>query len=67
MPLDISGFFDIDPNTYADKGVVVYEFKDELLDEFVSEFLLPFRQAYIPDEDLDAGVREGVWMDKAEG
>ena len=67
MPLDISRFFNIDTTTYAGKGVVVYGFKDELLDEFVSEFLLPFRQAYISNEDLDAGVKEGVWMDKAEG
>ena len=60
MPLDISRLFNIDPNTYADKGVVVYGFKDELLDEFVSVFLLPFRQAHISNEDLDAGVREGL-------
>lgn len=54
MPLDISRFFKIDTITYADKGIVVYGFKDGLLDEFVSEFLLPFRQAYISNEDLDA-------------
>jgi hypothetical protein len=47
MPLDISRFFTIDDTIYADKGVVVYGFKDELLDEFVTEFLLPFREAYI--------------------
>ena len=46
MPLDISRFFEIDVDTYADKGIVVYGFKDGLLDEFVSEFLLPFRDAY---------------------
>lgn len=67
MPLDISRFFDIDVDTYADKGVVVYGFKDELLDEFVTEFLLPFRRAYISDEELDAGVLEKVWIDKKEG
>ena len=67
MPLDISKYFDIDTATYADKGVVVYGFKDELLDEFVTEFLLPFRRAYISDEELDAGVIEEVWVDKKEG
>lgn len=61
--LDISRFFTIDDTTYAAKGVVVYGFKDELLDEFVSEFLLSFRQAYISDEEL----KEGVWADEAEG
>lgn len=67
MPLDISRFFDIDTDTYANKGVVVYGFKDELLDEFVTEFLLPFRRAYISDEELYAGVIEKVWVDKKEG
>lgn len=65
--LDISRFFTIDDTTYAAKGVVVYGFKDELLDEFVSEFLLSFRQAYISDEELKEGVKEEVWADEAEG
>lgn len=67
MPLNISRFFDIDTDTYADKGVVVYGFKDELLDEFVSEFLLPFRRGYISDDELEAGIAEKVWVDKKEG
>ena len=67
MPLDISRFFEIDVDTYADKGIVVYAFKDELLNEFVAEFLLPFREAYISKEELDAGVAEEVWADEQEG
>ena len=67
MPLDISRFFEIDVDSYAEKGIVVYGFKDELLDEFVSEFLLPFRDAYISKEELDAGIAEEVWVDKKEG
>ena len=67
MPLDISRFFEIDVDSYAEKGIVVYGFKDELLDEFVSEFLLPFRDAYISKEELDAGIAEEVWTDEQEG
>lgn len=67
MPLDISRFFEIDVDSYADKGVVVYGFKDELLDEFISEFLLPFRDAYISKEELDAGIAGEVWADEKEG
>lgn len=67
MLLDISRFFEIDVDSYADKGVVVYGFKDELLDEFVSEFLLPFRDAYISKEELESGIAEEVWVDKKEG
>lgn len=67
MPLDMSRFFEIDEVTYADKGVVVYDFKDELLNEFVSEFILLFRRAYISDEELNDGVSEEVWDDYIEG
>ncbi len=67
MALDISRFFDLDVTTYADKGVDVYKFKDGLIDEFVSELVLPFRQAYITDEELDAGIAEGVWKNREEG
>ncbi len=67
MKQDISFFFDLDASTYGDKGVAVYQFKDELVDEFISECVLPFRQAYISDEDLDAGVSENVWADREEG
>lgn len=67
MPLDISRFFEMDSDTYADKGVVVYGFKDELMNEFVLEFLLPFRDAYISKEELDAGIAEEVWANEKEG
>lgn len=45
MALDISRFFNPDDTTYVDKGVVLYKFKDWLIDEFVSEFVLPFRHS----------------------
>lgn len=59
--LDISRFFVVDKDTYAAKGVVVYKFNDELVEEFVAEYVLPFRQAYISDEELNEGIVEGVW------
>lgn len=67
MLIDISRFFTLDDTTYADKGIAIYSFKDDLLDEFVSETLLLFRRAYISDEDLNAGVEELVWEDETEG
>lgn len=67
MALDISRFFEIDNTSYSDKEVIVYKFKDGQIDEFVSEFILPFRQAYITDEELDTGVAEGVWENREEG
>lgn len=67
MEQDISRFFNQDATTYVEKGVIVYQFKDELIDEFVLDFVLPFRQSYISDEELDAGVAEGVWANREEG
>lgn len=67
MLTDLSRYFTTDDTMYADKGVVVYGFKDELIDEFVTEFLLPFRDAYISKEELDAGIAEEIWADKQEG
>ena len=67
MPFDISRYFTIDNTTYSDIGLVVYVFNDDLLDEFVLEFITPFRQAYISEEELNEGVAENVWADEAEG
>ena len=65
--MDISRFFDVDVVTYKDKGVIVYSFKDGLLDEFVADFVLPFRQAYISDQELDEWVANQVLVDREEG
>ena len=35
MAFDIGRFFDVDRDIYKEKGVTVYQFKDELVDEFV--------------------------------
>jgi len=67
MILDISHFFDVDDTTYKDKGIVVYTFKDDLLDDFVSGFVLPFRQAYVSDEELNDGINNNVLSNKEEG
>ena len=66
MAFDIGRFFDVDRDTYKEKGVTVYQFKDELVDEFVNDFLVPFRQAYISDEDLNNGIDNKVWKSKSE-
>lgn len=66
MVFDISRFFVEDRDSFMDKGITVYQFKDELLDDFVREFLVPFRQAYISDVDLNNGIENEVWDSKAE-
>ena len=66
MALDPRKYFEEDKTTYQDKGVVVYRFRDELIEEFVSDFILPFRLAYATDEEIMSGVERGYW-DKKQG
>lgn len=66
MAFVIGEFFVIDHTTFADKGVVVYSFKNELVNEFVLNFLLPFRQAYIADENLEEGLAHEDWDSREE-
>lgn len=67
MTFDISPYFDVDKDTYIDKCIVVYKFKDGLTDKFVSEYILPFRRSYISDEELKSGIDEKIWASSIEG
>lgn len=66
MAFDISRFFIEDKDCYKDKDITVYQFRNELVDDFVREFLVPFRRAYISDEDLNSGMENNVWDTKEE-
>lgn len=56
----IKSFFTIDTNTYKDKGIIVYDFDDSRANEFVESFIVPFRKAYISDDDLDFEVVNNI-------
>ncbi len=48
-----SDFFIKDDTTYAKESVIVYRFNDtKLVEDFVKECLVPFRLAYIRDEQI---------------
>lgn len=64
MAFDPGKYFMEDSTTYQDKGVVVYRFRDDLLDEFISDFILPFRLAYVNTEEIVSGVEHGYWSRK---
>lgn len=52
-------FFSVD-NTYEHLGIIVYNFDDSKKDEFIENFVIPFRQAYYSDEDLNYEVDSGI-------
>lgn len=66
MAFDIGKCFVVDKDTYQDKGIIIYDFNDGLLDKFVKDFLTPFRQSYISDEDLESGLMNDVWDKRSE-
>ena len=42
MAFDIGKYFVVDKDTYQDKGIIIYDFNDGLLDKFVKDFKLSF-------------------------
>lgn len=51
-------FFSKDEKTYS--GIVIYDFKDTESNKFISQFLIPFRRAYLSDRDLEFEVNNGI-------
>lgn len=56
----LNSFFKIDQNTYKDKGIIVFDFDDSRSNDFIANFVIPFRQSYISDELLNMEVSCGV-------
>lgn len=56
----ISTFFKEDEKTYKKSGIIVFDFDDSKSNEFIENFIIPFRKSYIADEILDLEVRSGV-------
>lgn len=56
----LDSFFKIDQDTYKDKGIIVFDFDDSRSNEFITNFVIPFRRSYISDELLDLEVGSGV-------
>lgn len=54
----IDKYFTEDKVTYAAFGITAYVFDDSLSSHFVSECLVPFREAYIKDEKLNEIVAD---------
>lgn len=61
MNIDFSEYFEIDNNTYKEKGIIVYTFNNELLENFISDFVVEFRRSYISDDQLQYEIDSQLW------
>ena len=61
MNIDFSEYFEKDDDTYKEKGITIYQFKNELLDNFISDFVVEFRRAYISDNRLKNEIDNQLW------
>ncbi len=57
---NIQDYFAIDDKTYQTNNIVVFDFDDSKSAQFIQEFVIPYRQSYYSDEDLDYEVNEGI-------
>jgi hypothetical protein len=53
-------YFKKDIKTYQDKGIIIFDFKDTKLDEFIRSCIVPFRRSYVSDENLNFEVDNDI-------
>lgn len=64
--VDLSKYFTKDEDTYADKRIVLYNFDDSKCDEFIRDMLMPIREAFVSNEQIEYDLTyEGVTREKA--
>ena len=57
---NIQKYFTVDNKTYQKDNIVVFDFDDSKSTLFIQDFVIPFRQSYYSDEDLDYEVNNGI-------
>ena len=58
--MELNRYFRKDSTTYLRQGIVIFDFDDSKSEEFVEDYIIPFRQSYISDEDLDYEIDNGI-------
>lgn len=56
--LNLDDYFVMDDKTYS--GIIIYDFKDDKIDDFIASVLIPFRRCYVSDDDLNYEVGMGI-------
>lgn len=54
--MDISKYFKLDRSKRTSHGILIYDFDDSLTAQFIDDCLIPFRQSYISDENLERNI-----------
>ncbi len=57
---DITKYFTENKNTYKKQGIVVFDFDDTKAEDFITDCIIPFRNAYISDEILNRSVDNNI-------
>lgn len=63
---DLTKYFIVDDQTYQDRGVVMYNFDETKSKEFLDDFIVDFRKAYVSDDTIDFEIDEGVSFTREE-
>lgn len=58
--MELNRYFREDSATYRKLGIVIFDFDDAKSEEFVEDYIIPFRQSYVSDEDLDYEIDNGI-------
>lgn len=58
--MELNRYFREDSTTYRKQGIVIFDFDDTKCMEFIEDYIIPFRQSYVSDEDLDYEIDNGI-------
>lgn len=58
--MELNRYFREDSTTYRRQGIVIFDFDDTKCKEFIEDYIIPFRQSYVSDEDLDYEIDNGI-------
>ena len=66
--MELNRYFREDSATYRSQGIVIFDFDDAKSEEFIEDYIIPFRQSYISDDDLDYEINNdiNIWKDAIE-
>lgn len=58
--MELNKYFRKDSTTYRSQGIVIFDFDDAKSEDFIEDYIIPFRQSYISDDDLDYEINNGI-------
>lgn len=62
--MELNRYFREDFETYRSQGIVIFDFYEAKSEEFVEDYIIPFRQSYVSDDDLNYEINNGINLRK---